>query len=144
MEENWKQWKKNLFSRYNKNPFLKKIEKERNKYKGGIVEEWNEEDDNEEDWWRIKEDRKYLEGLENENQNMGNLRDPYDKLQKSPWNKDPWKKGGVMNCLIPLRQYLFSFSFSFLLIIRHMRTYYQIRKCDSIGKYERNLMCTNK
>jgi len=28
MEENWRWWKKNLFFRYNKNPFLKKMEKE--------------------------------------------------------------------------------------------------------------------
>jgi len=39
MEENWRQWKKNLFSRYSKNLFLKEIEEEKNEYKGGIVEE---------------------------------------------------------------------------------------------------------
>ena len=29
MKENWRWWKKNPFSRYNKNPFLKKIEEEK-------------------------------------------------------------------------------------------------------------------
>ena len=78
MEENWRWWKKNPFSRYNKNPFLKKI-KEEEEYKGEKIEKWNKEE-NKEDWQRVKEDRKYLEGLENENQDMGNLRDPYDEL----------------------------------------------------------------
>jgi len=78
MEKNWRQWKKNPFSRYNRNPFLKRME-EKKEYKGGKIEEWNEEED-EEDRWRIKEDRKYLEKLEDENQDMGNLRDPYDEL----------------------------------------------------------------
>jgi len=31
-----------LFSRYNKNPFLKRIEKEKDEYKEGKIEEWNE------------------------------------------------------------------------------------------------------
>ena len=39
MEENWKRWKKNPFFRYNKNLFLKKIEEEKNKYKGAKIEE---------------------------------------------------------------------------------------------------------
>jgi len=78
MEENWRWWKKNPFSRYNKNLFLKKI-KEEEEYKGGKIEEWNEEED-EKDWRRVEEDRKYLKGLENENQDMGDLRDPYNKL----------------------------------------------------------------
>ena len=56
---------------------MKRIEEEKDKYKGGKIEEWNREE-NEEDWWRIKEDRKYLEELENENQDMGDLRDPYN------------------------------------------------------------------
>jgi len=79
MEENWRQWKKNLFSRYSRNPFLKRMEEEKNEYKGGIIEEWNEEKD-EEDQQRIEEDRKYLEELGDENHNMGNLRDPYNEL----------------------------------------------------------------
>jgi len=33
MEENWRQWKKNPFSRYNKNLFLKKIEEEEEREK---------------------------------------------------------------------------------------------------------------
>jgi len=78
MEENWKWWKKNLFSRYSRNPFLKRIEEERDEYKGGKVEEWNKEED-EEDRQRIKEDRKYLEELGDENLDMGDLRDPYDE-----------------------------------------------------------------
>ena len=79
MEENWKRWKRNPFSRYSKNPFLKRMEEKRNEYKGGKTEEWNEEED-EEDQWRIEEDRKYLEQLGDKNQDMGNLRDPYDEL----------------------------------------------------------------
>jgi len=51
----------------------------REEYKGGKIEEWNKEED-EEDQWRIKEDRKYLEELEDENQDMDDLRDPYDGL----------------------------------------------------------------
>jgi len=43
MEENWRQWKKNPFSRYNKNLFLKKIKEEEDKYKGGKIKEWDEE-----------------------------------------------------------------------------------------------------
>jgi len=31
-----------LFSRYNKNPFLKRIEEKKNEYKKGKIEEWNE------------------------------------------------------------------------------------------------------
>ena len=79
MEENWKKWKRNLFSRYNKNPFLKKMEEEKDKYKRGKMEEQNEEED-EEDRQRIEEDRKYLEKLGDENLDMGDLRDPYNEL----------------------------------------------------------------
>ena len=57
---------------------MKRMEK-REEYKGGKIEEWNKEED-EEDQWRIKEDRKYLEELEDENQDMDDLRDPYDGL----------------------------------------------------------------
>jgi len=78
MEENWKWWKKNLFSRYNRNPFLKWME-EREEYKEGKIEEWDEEVD-EEDRRRLEEDRKYLEELGDENQDMGDLRDPYNEL----------------------------------------------------------------
>jgi len=63
---------------YNRNPFLKKIEKEKDKYKGAKIEEWNEED--EKDRQRIEEDRKYLEEIGDNNQDMNNLKDPYDKL----------------------------------------------------------------
>ena len=79
MEENWRQWKKNLFSRYSRNPFLKRMEEEKYEYKGGIIEEWNEEE-NEENCKRLEEDRKYLEELGDEDQDMGNLRDPYNEL----------------------------------------------------------------
>jgi len=79
MKENWRWWKRNLFLRYNRNPFLKRMEEEKNEYKGGKIEKWDEEED-EEDQQRIKEDRKYLEELEDENQDMGDLRDPYDEL----------------------------------------------------------------
>ena len=65
MEKNWRRWKKNPFSRYNRNPFLKRIEEAKYEYKGGMVEEWNEEED-EKDRRRIEEDRKYLEELEDE------------------------------------------------------------------------------
>jgi len=78
MEENWRQWKKNPFSRYSRNPFLKKME-EKKEYEGGKIKEWNEEED-EEDRRRIEEDRKYLEGLKDKNQDMGDLRDPYNEL----------------------------------------------------------------
>ena len=78
MEENWRRWKKNPFSRYSRNPFLKKME-EKKEYEGGKIKEWNEEED-EEDRRRIEEDRKYLEGLKDENQDMGDLRNPYNEL----------------------------------------------------------------
>jgi len=39
MEENWRKWKRNLFSRYNRNLFLKRMEEEKDKYKGGKIEE---------------------------------------------------------------------------------------------------------
>jgi len=57
---------------------LKRIE-EKYEYKEEMIKEWNEEK-NEEDRQRIEEDRKYLEGLKDENQDMGNLRDPYNEL----------------------------------------------------------------
>ena len=79
MEENWRRWKKNPFSRYSRNLFLKRMEEEKHEYKGGMIEEWNEEE-NEEDCKRLEEDRKYLEELGNEDQDMGNLRDPYNEL----------------------------------------------------------------
>ena len=44
-----------------------------------MIEKQNEEE-NEEDRWRIKEDRKYLEELEDEEEHISDLRDPYDKL----------------------------------------------------------------
>ena len=47
MEENWRQQKKNPFSRYNKNPFLKKIEKEKEEYKREKIEEQDKEEDEE-------------------------------------------------------------------------------------------------
>jgi len=78
MEKNWRRWKKNPFSRYNRNPFLKRME-EKKEYKRGKIEEWNKEEDKK-DRRRIEEDKKYLEELEDENQDMGNLRDPYDEL----------------------------------------------------------------
>jgi len=54
---------------------------EKKEYKGGKTEEWAvDEEENEKDRWRLEEDRKYLEELGDENQDMGNLRDPYDEL----------------------------------------------------------------
>ena len=44
-----------------------------------MIEKQNEEE-NEEDRWRIKEDRKYLEELEDEEEDMGDLRNPYNEL----------------------------------------------------------------
>jgi len=55
------------------------VEEEKNEYKRGMVEEWNKKKDKK-DQRRIEEDRRYLEGLEDENQDMGDLRDPYDEL----------------------------------------------------------------
>jgi len=55
------------------------MEEEKHEYKGGMIEEWDEEE-NKEDRQRIEEDRKYLEELEDENQDMGDLRDPYNEL----------------------------------------------------------------
>jgi len=78
MEENWRRWKKNPFSRYSRNPFLRKME-EKKEYGGEKIKEWNEEED-EEDRRRVEEDRKYLEELKDEEQDMGDLRDPYDEL----------------------------------------------------------------
>ena len=39
MEENWKQWKKNPFSRYSRNLFLKRMEEREHEYKGEMIEE---------------------------------------------------------------------------------------------------------
>jgi len=39
MEENWRQWKKNLFSKYSRNPFLKRMEEEKHEYKREMIEE---------------------------------------------------------------------------------------------------------
>ena len=76
------------------------MEEER-EYKGGMIEEWNEEED-EGNWWRLEDNRKYLEGLKDEEEDMGDLRDPYNKLwRKSPWNKELWEGGGVINCHFP-------------------------------------------
>jgi len=47
MEANWKWWKRNPFSRYNNNLFLKRMEEEKQEYKGGKIEEWNDEEDEE-------------------------------------------------------------------------------------------------
>jgi len=55
------------------------MEEERDEYKGRRMKEWNKEK-NKEDQQRIEEDRKYLEELGNEGEDMGDLRDPYDKL----------------------------------------------------------------
>ena len=76
--EYWRRWKKNPFSRYSRNPFLKRME-EKEEDKGRKIKEWDEEVD-EEDQWRLEEDRKYLEELEDENQDMEDLRNPYDEL----------------------------------------------------------------
>jgi len=78
MEENWRKWKRNPFSRYNRNPFLKRMEEEKEEYKGAKIEKWNKKD--KKDRWRIKENRKYLEELGDENLDMCNLRDPYNEL----------------------------------------------------------------
>ena len=55
------------------------MEEEKDKYKKGKIEEWNKEEDKK-DRQRIEENRKYVEELEDENQNMGDLRDPYNEL----------------------------------------------------------------
>jgi len=47
MEENWRRWKRNLFSRYNRNLFLKRLEEEKKEYKRARIEKWNEEEDKE-------------------------------------------------------------------------------------------------
>jgi len=47
MEKNWRWWKKNLFFRYSRNPFLKRIEEKKHEYKGGMIEEWNKKKDEE-------------------------------------------------------------------------------------------------
>ena len=53
------------------------MEKEKDEYKREKIEEWDKEKDKEE-WQRIKEDRKYLENLEDENLDMGDLKDLYN------------------------------------------------------------------
>ena len=55
------------------------MEEEEHEYKEGMIEEWDEEE-NKEDQRRMEEDRKYLEELEDKNQDMGDLRDPYNEL----------------------------------------------------------------
>ena len=45
IEEDWRQWKKNPFSRYSRNPLLKRIEQKGYEYKEGRVEELNREED---------------------------------------------------------------------------------------------------
>ena len=79
MEENWRQWKKNPFSRYSRNPFLKRREEKGHEYKGETIKEWNEEED-EKDRRKIEKNRKYLKKLRDEDLNMGDLRDPYNEL----------------------------------------------------------------
>jgi len=64
------------------------MEEEWEEYKGRKIEEWDKEEDKE-DWWRLEEDRKYLKELGDENQDMGNLRDPYYELWRSSQNEDP-------------------------------------------------------
>jgi len=39
MEENWRQWKKFPFSRYNRNPFLKKMEDKKEEHKKAKIKE---------------------------------------------------------------------------------------------------------
>jgi len=59
------------------------LEEEKEEYKGGKVEEWNKNEDNDnnnKDQQRIEEDRKYLEELGNKNLDIGDLRDPYNEL----------------------------------------------------------------
>lgn len=68
MEENWKWWKRNLLSKYNRNLFLKKVIENRMEYKREMIEEWNEKD------------RKHLKKLKGKDEDMGNLRDLYNKL----------------------------------------------------------------
>jgi len=55
------------------------MKEEWEEYKGGKIEKWNKEED-EKDWQRLEEDKKYLEELGDKDQNMGDLRDPYNKL----------------------------------------------------------------
>ena len=55
------------------------MEEEQKEYKGGRIKEQNKEE-NKEDQQRIEKDRKYLEELKDENQDMGDLRDLYNKL----------------------------------------------------------------
>ena len=38
------------------------------------------EEEDKKDQQRIEKDRKYLKGLKDEENNMGNLKDPYDEL----------------------------------------------------------------
>jgi len=45
MEENWRCWKRNSFSKYSRNLFLKKIEEEKEEYKGGRIKEWDKKED---------------------------------------------------------------------------------------------------
>ena len=45
IKENWRKWKRNLFSRYSKNLFLKRIKEKKNKYKGEKIKEWNKKED---------------------------------------------------------------------------------------------------
>ena len=47
MKENWRKWKRNPFSRYSKNSFLKRIEEEKDKHKGEKIEERDKEEDKE-------------------------------------------------------------------------------------------------
>jgi len=66
------------------------MEEEKDKYKGGKIKEWDKEE-NEKDRQRIKEDRKYLENLGDENLDMGDLRDPYNELLKKSSGQEPLK-----------------------------------------------------
>ena len=42
MEENWRCQKRNLFSKYNRNSFLKRLEEEKEGYKKGRIKKQNE------------------------------------------------------------------------------------------------------
>jgi len=68
------------------------MKEEKDEYKGGKIEEQNEEEDKE-DQQRIKEDRKYLENLEHEEEDMGYLRDPYNCHKLPAQTKNSMARG---------------------------------------------------
>ena len=57
---------------------------------------------------------------EEDNDKIGNMVDPYNKLWRNPRDEEPWEEGWCYDLAKWLSHYLFSFPFSFILIRKSM------------------------